>query len=134
MIGRRWSLTDLPDWARLPRHRMPLDLSQLDSVVRIIGDLPDPSMRTGQRRGVLGTGFLCAVPSRNINGLRYPYVVTAHHVIEDQNRLEVQALVPLSRGMELQAPVEIRDWIQPLENVDLALARFAGPLAGSVRH
>jgi Trypsin-like peptidase domain len=105
---------------------MPLNSTVFDSVVRILGDLPDTDRGYGQRRGVAGTGFLCAVPSRNLPGFRYGYVVTAHHVIADQNRPEVQAPVPLSRGMKLQEPVEVLDWEQPLEKVDLAFARFGG--------
>jgi Trypsin-like peptidase domain len=128
MIGRRWSLTDMPRWAR-SWNRMALNPSILDAPVRIIGDIPDPTTVLGQRRGVVGTGFLCAVPSRNIPGLRYGYVVTAHHVIEDQNRPEVQAPQPRSWGQALQEPVVMEKWLQPLDGIDLALARFGGEYA-----
>jgi hypothetical protein len=102
----------------------------IDCVVRIIGDVPDTERGYGQVRAVRGTGFLCGVPSRNISGLRYGYVVTAHHVIADQNHPEVQAAVPHSRGMELQPPVEVLGWEQPLNKVDLAIARFGGDHSG----
>jgi Trypsin-like peptidase domain len=126
MIGRRWSVTDMPRWAKQDGNRTALNPSILDAPVRIIGDIADRTAPLGQRRGVVGTGFLCAVPSRNIPGLRYGYVVTAHHVIESQNRSEVQAPQPRSWGQALQEPVVTEEWIQPLDGADLALARFGG--------
>jgi hypothetical protein len=130
MIPRRWSLTDLPRWARQAGNSMSLNPTILDAAVRIIGDIPDKTKKLGQRRGVIGTGFLCAVPSRNLPGFRYGYVVTAHHVIADQNRPEVQAAIPRSNGQALQEPVVVRDWVQPLADVDLAVVNFGGEHAG----
>lgn len=130
MIRRRWALTDLPRWARRAGNRMPLHPSNLDVPVRIIGDIPDKTSKLGQRRGVVGTGFLCAVPSNNLPGWRYGYIVTAHHVIADQNRVDVQAPIPNSNGMALQDPITVWDWEQPLADVDLAVARFGGQYEG----
>jgi hypothetical protein len=104
---------------------MSLNPSLLNSSVRIIGDIADRSTKLGQRRGVVGTGFLCAVPSRTLP-LRYGYVITAHHVIDGQNSPEVQAPIPRSNGMALQDPVVVQGWDQPLPDVDLAVARFGG--------
>jgi len=125
-MTRRWSLTDLPEWARQRERRMSLNDTILSSVARIIGDVSDPDHRHGQVRGVAGTGFLCGVPSRKVPGVRYGYVVTADHVIADQNAPQVQAPQPLSMGAALQPPIDIVDWRQPLEGVDLAIADFPG--------
>lgn len=129
MIARRRSITTLPSWARKGENKMPLSMSKLSASVRIIGDEEVPGSKIPvMRRAVIGTGFLCAVASAKIPGHRYPYVVTAHHVIEDQNpgRIEVQAPEPMSQGQELQAPVTVTDWVQPVEKLDLAVARFSG--------
>jgi hypothetical protein len=117
--GRRWTLADRPSWGK--GIRVPLNQSLLHSGVRIIGSVPDPTMRTGERRVAIGTGFLITVPSTNPAGQRYGYVLTAHHVIWDQNRVEIQAPDPTTNG-ELHPPLAINDWRQPLDNVDLALA------------
>jgi hypothetical protein len=66
---------------------MPLNPGMMHTAVRVIGDLADPGTIIGQRRGAIGTGFLASVPSATIENLRYPYVITAHHVIEDQNHI-----------------------------------------------
>jgi hypothetical protein len=107
---------------------MSLHPTTLDIPVRILGDIAAKPF--GSRRGVVGTGFLCAVPSRNLPGYRYGYVVTAHHVIADQNNPEVQAPIPHSKGMALQEPVPVLDWHQPLDRVDLAIADFDGVYGG----
>jgi hypothetical protein len=125
---RRWSLTDIPEWGR---QQMSLNDTILSSVVRVIGDKHD-SAYPGSVRGVIGTGFLCAIPSRLVPNARYTYVVTAHHVIEDQNdSVEVQAPFPNSMGSELQDPVEVSGWTQPLDGVDLAIADFYAVVDGT---
>ncbi len=126
-IGR-WSLTDLPEWGRQPDRRMSLNDTILGSVIRVIGE--KETDHPGSIRGVIGTGFLCAVPSKIIPEARYSYVVTAHHVIADQDDVvEIQAPQPHSMGSDLQAPVKVSGWTQPLDGVDLAIANFYGGLA-----
>ncbi|HUO72813.1 MAG TPA: serine protease, partial [Solirubrobacteraceae bacterium] len=89
---------------------MPIDRGMMHSAVRITsaGDL-------------LGTGFLVTVPSETLDGTRWGYVVTAHHVIHAHIEREVQAPNPFVDG-ELYDPVPVEDWRQPLENVDVAIA------------
>lgn len=93
---------------------MPLSLSMIDSAVRITsaGDL-------------LGTGFLVTVPSETLPGVRWGYVVTAHHVIDEQIEIAVQVPDPFTNGGVLYDPVRVEAWRQPLRNVDLALAPFS---------
>jgi hypothetical protein len=101
----------------------------MNSAVRIIGDVPDERLITKRRRDAIGTGFLVSVRSAAIEGVRYSYVVTAHHVLENQTKIEVAAPDPFKMGV-LQAPVEVRHWVQPLPKVDLAIAGFGGVLDG----
>jgi trypsin-like peptidase len=104
---------------------MPLDLHMMNASVRIIGDVPDRT-KIGHHRGAIGTGFMIAVPSEYNPAWRYGYVVTAHHVLDGQTRIEVQAPDPRSLGREeLLDPVEVSDWKRPLKGVDLAIAPFA---------
>src|SRR5439155_11518614 len=94
--GQHWTLCDRPEWSR--GRQVPLNLSLLQAGVRIIGSIPDKTRPIGEKRGPIGTGFLMTVPSEKIEGMRYGYVLTAHHVIWDQNRIEVQAADPTTNG------------------------------------
>jgi hypothetical protein len=112
---------------------MGLDYTHLGAAVRIIGDVPAPDLVTGRRRATVGTGFLVTVQSETLPGLRYGYVLTAHHVIDDAGTIEVQPGHHLF-GPESFPPREITDWRQariapfrpdgPEVNLDLALAPF----------
>lgn len=109
--------TDLPRWARLPDsdRSMPMQKRMLSTAVRIIGD------RAGGRRGTIGTGFVLAVPSETLAGVNHIHLVTAHHVIDAQPKVEMQAsnlFVP----SVLYPAFEVSDWDQPLPEVDLAVA------------
>jgi hypothetical protein len=95
----------------------------LQSGVRIIGSVRASKLAIGEKRAPLGTGFFITVPSETVDGMRYGYVLTAHHILWDQNRIEIQASNPTTNG-ELHPPLEINDWRQPLHNVDLAVAPF----------
>jgi hypothetical protein len=95
----------------------------LQSGVRIIGSVPAPKLVIGEKRAAVGTGFFMTVPSETLDEVRYGYVLTAHHVLWDQNRIEIQASNPVTNG-ELHPPVDVNDWRQPLPNVDLAVAPF----------
>jgi len=57
---------------------MPLDPRMLNTVVRISshGDL-------------LGTGSIISIASESIPGRRWPYVVTADHVVANQDGIEL---------------------------------------------
>lgn len=93
---------------------MPLDQSMLNSVVRIssAGEL-------------LGSGSIVSVPSETIRGKRWPYLVTAHHVIRGQIEIEVEIPNPVALG-DLYEPQPARHWRQPFDGVDLAVAPFFG--------
>ena len=87
--------------------------------VRISGDIPNP--RTGLLvPGVIGTGFFVGVPGETNPALRHSYLLTANHVVEDQSNVEVQVADPTT-GV-LSEPLSVRDWRQPFEQVDLAIA------------
>jgi hypothetical protein len=103
---------------------MPLDLNMMSASVRIIGDVPDRTL-IGHHRGPIGTGFLMAVPSETDPATSFGYVVTAHHVLDGQSRVQVQAPNPLIvSGDSLLDPEPVTDWRQPLPRVDLAVASF----------
>lgn len=106
---------------------MPLDHSMMSSAVRIIGDVEDPPNRRtllGYHRGAIGTGFLVSVPSVSIEGQFYTYLLTAHHVLDCQTKVEVQVPNPLVSG-QLHPPRLVTDWRQPIDKLDLAVAPFA---------
>lgn len=113
MIPAGRSLSDLPAWARrvLDKPVMPLPLEQLQSAVQIssFGDL-------------LGTGFLVRVASEAGHG-SYSYLVSAHHVIEGHTGIQVEVPNPFTNG-ELYPPVDISDWRQPLDGIDLVIAPY----------
>ena len=102
---------------------MPLHISMMHCAVRVIGSIRDPKRKTGERRGPIGTGFFITVASETHADLRYGYVVTADHVIWDQNQIEVQAPDPTQNGA-LHPPIDIDGWRKPLADVDLAIAPF----------
>jgi hypothetical protein len=93
------------------------------AAVQIIGDREDDRTILGTRRGPVGSGFLIGVPSAELPGVRYGYVVTAHHVLDDQLNVEVRAPDPHTNG-EFHAPVPVSDWRQPIPKLDLAIASF----------
>jgi len=94
--------------------------NSVDAALRIVGDVEDSSYVTGRRRDTIGTGFVIVVPSETFEGVLYAYALTAHHVIDLQTKVEVQAANPFTLG-ELYPPFELSDWRQPLEGVDLVV-------------
>jgi hypothetical protein len=125
MMGKPWGPWERPEWARGQAFKMPLDFSQLYSVVRVIGDDQpqlEPSLR---QRIVLGTGFLMAVPSETTKNSSHVYVITAAHVIENQTAVQIEVPIPQPTG-GMYPPVVIDSWRRPLPHVDLALARLQG--------
>jgi hypothetical protein len=85
----------------------------LNSVVRISshGDL-------------LGTGSIITVPSESIPGVRWPYLVTADHVVQGYDGM-VELEVPDGRNNgKVFAPIPADPFVQPFSGVDLAVAPF----------
>jgi hypothetical protein len=125
MIGRR----ELPRWWREfnGRDDMPLGPYMLHCVVRIIGDKRNPHNGKLERKP-LGTGFCIQVPSESAEGGWYPYIATAHHVIDGQPNPELVFPDPYRPG-ELYPPVATSgpDWTHPIEELDLALLPFVRP-------
>jgi hypothetical protein len=113
-VIRGRSLCDLPRWAvgRLGALGMPVDPGMLNSVVRITG-----------AGDLLGTGSIVNVESETVEGLRWPYIVTAHHVISNQVEIGLEVADPLTRG-EMFPPIPSDEWRQPLDGIDLAIAPF----------
>lgn len=114
MLGDGRSLCDLPAWAvkRFDSLPMAIDLRMLNSVLRV-----------GSAGSLLGTGSIVGVPSEADPRFRWPYVVTAHHVIENQIEVALEVPDPLKHGT-LFDPIPCAGWRQPLPNIDLAIAPF----------
>jgi hypothetical protein len=91
---------------------MSLDPRMLNSVVRISG-----------AGDLLGTGSIIGVPSERFDGWRWPYIVTAHHVIANEVEITLDVPDPLARG-ELLPSIPVDGWRQPLPGIDLAIAPF----------
>ncbi len=122
MIGR-WGPWDIPQWARRRGPDVVMHFKTMYCAVRVVGD-DHPRLEAGLReRAVIGTGFLVNVPSETIPNGYYPYVVTAAHVIANQQKMEVEVSIPRPSG-GMYEPVVVSDWHRPLPNVDLAVAFF----------
>jgi hypothetical protein len=104
---------------------MPLNIEAMRCPVRLLGE------RESGKRGVIGTGFFVTVPSETDPNRLFPYLVTAHHVLEDQNTVEMQVPHPILPG-RLSPPVVVADWQQPLPRVDLAVAALRYPFPVSM--
>jgi hypothetical protein len=101
----------------------------LGMVVRINGEeLESPTGEQRGRHGHLGTGFCVRAPSKANPTGSQGYVVTAHHVIDGQPKPELVFPNTNEPGI-LYPPVttEGPDWMQPLEDVDLAVLPFEPP-------
>jgi hypothetical protein len=92
---------------------MPLNPFMLNSAVRVssAGDL-------------LGSASLIGVESESEPGLRWPYVVTAHHVIRNAVAIELEIPDPITHT-KLNEPVRAQPFRQPLPGVDLAISPFS---------
>src|SRR4051812_25567569 len=127
-MARTWrNLCDVPRWMSQGAERMTLSMSMMRAAAQIIGDREDNRTKLGYRRGAIGTGFLVGVPSAEIPGVRYCYVVTAHHVLDDQvNDVEVRAPNPYTNG-EFYEPIKVTGWHQPMPKLDLSVALLPAP-------
>ena len=70
--------------------------------------------------GAIGTGFLMSVKSETTPN-RWPYVITAEHVVRGETDITVAAPDP-NRSGELYDPEPINDWQQPIPGLDLAVS------------
>jgi hypothetical protein len=106
---------------------MPLNLHMLHAVVRIIGDVTDK--KTGRtHRKPIGTGFYMRVESEAHPDHWYGYVLTAHHVVDAQERPGL--IFPdwyKPGGLYPEIESEGADWQHPIEDLDLAVLRFSRP-------
>jgi hypothetical protein len=92
---------------------MPLHPQVLKSVVTITsaGDF-------------IGSGFIVYVPSATVPGKQWPYLVTADHVIRThEGMIEVDVPDPEIIG-DMAKGVPVDGWMQPVPDVDLAIAPF----------
>jgi hypothetical protein len=92
---------------------MPLHPRVLNSVVRITsaGDFQ-------------GSGSIVYVPSETVDGHMWPYLVTAHHVVRShESMIEVDVPDPEILG-EIAEGIPVTGWVQPVPQVDLAIAPF----------
>jgi len=106
---------------------MSLGPYMINTVVRVMGERKHP--KTGKRtHGPIGTGFYVRVPSERGDG-HFSYVVTAHHVIDDQAKPELVFPDPhIPGGLYPPQPTERPDWLEPLgEKVDIAVLPFPRP-------
>jgi hypothetical protein len=93
---------------------MPLTPESIYSVVRVLAD-------QGGEQAPVGTGFCVYVRSEADPKLRYGYVLTAHHVIKDQENIELEIPNPFEDGT-FYPRMKMTDWRQPIPELDLALA------------
>jgi hypothetical protein len=123
-VGHR----ELPAWWRAFNGReMPLGPYMIHTVVRIIGDWRNPKTGRFERRA-LGTGFYVRVPSEAHPECWHTYIVTAHHVIDGQPKLDLVFPDPHNPGQVYpEQSTEGPDWKQPIKGVDLAVLPFARP-------
>lgn len=91
---------------------MPLDPRMLNSVVRI-----------SSHGTLLGTGSIISVPSVSIPGKRWPYVVTADHVVANHEGIELEVPDRANNG-KLFDPIPAEPFVQSLDDVDLAMSVF----------
>lgn len=103
---------------------MPLSPALMQCALQLIGDRGKP-----RKREALGTAFCVVVPSERLEGVLHGYIITTHHIIEDQDweRIDVRVPDPESGG-EVRPPALVLGWRQPIPRLDLAIAPF--PPAG----
>jgi Trypsin-like peptidase domain len=100
---------------------MPLTLEMMYCAARIIGDIDRVDAEggvVGRVRGVIGTGFCLRVQG---DACRYGYLLTAAHVLDGQENVEVQFADPGAEG-DLQPPIKFTDWRYPIDGLDLAVS------------
>jgi hypothetical protein len=73
---------------------------------------------------LLGTGSIITVPSETIPRKRWPYVVTADHVVAGYEGIELEIPDLRNNGKPFPA-IPAEPFVQPLEGIDLAISHFA---------
>ena len=110
------------------RHRkglVPLGVYMMGCAVLIVGDVRD-EQSSRYSRAPIGTGFIVCVESERVPGSEYGYLLTAHHVIEDESGLEL--LIPrVDDPMQHYPIIDAPDFDHPVERLDLAIAPFDIP-------
>lgn len=90
----------------------------LYAVARTFGDVgPQGVLR---KRDVIGTAFFVTVPAERDPRVGVPHVLTAHHLLDGQHKVEVQPVGGLDG--RLGERVLVADWKQPVAGLDLAVA------------
>lgn len=98
---------DIPEWA----SDMALSFDRIHQAVSIYGSTS------------VGTGFFVVVSSESLPDVKYVYVVTAHHVVQGQTDVVIQASDPFAQPKGARyPPLRVDGWRQPLDGVDLAIA------------
>ena len=89
------------------------------------------AIRVTSAGDLVGTGSIVSVPSETVEGWRWCYAVTAHHVVS--NNVEIAVEVPDAFTGTLHRPLKLTDWRQPFRGVDLAIAPFRFALSQPFR-
>ncbi len=117
MIGTWFGKDCRGPWHRADGHErsgMPLTHEKILTAVRVLD----------QGGAALGTGFIVSVASKRLD-VRYGYLVTAHHVVEHDPQISIQATDPYAfrEGRHaLYEPLPLKGWWKPFDGVDLAIA------------
>lgn len=117
---RRWTACDLAASWRRSIDGMNGGTHRFACASRILGDVrlvDADGTPLGSRRGVIGTGFCVAVRGEAGD---YPYLLTADHVLEEQENVQVE-FPDATPGGHLHPPARATDWRRPLDDVDLAI-------------
>ena len=104
---------------------MALSEGMTEATVRVVGDYPT----TGEvrRRTAIGSGFILRVDGETRRYSHY-YVLTAAHVLDDQQVVEIQ--IPIAGETGLYDPIRVDDWFRPIPGLDLAIAPLVAHVPG----
>lgn len=82
------------------------------------------AVRISSHGDLLGTGSIISVASESIPGKRWPYLVTADHVVQGYDGM-VELEVPDGRNNgKVFAPIPADPFVRPIPGVDIAVAPF----------
>jgi hypothetical protein len=123
MIPGGWPWEISSSWLSQESDDVVMHSESMHAAVRIVGDDHPRLEEALRKRAVIGTGFLVNVASEANPTGYYPHIVTAAHVIADQQKIEIEIPIPRPSG-GTYAPVQVKNWHRPLPNVDLAVALF----------
>jgi hypothetical protein len=111
---------------------MPLGDYMMGSAVVLVGDVYDEKTMA-YKRGPIGTGFFVRVQSESDDETFYGYLMTCHHVVENQNHVELK-IPRFGEPTKYYPTVDAPSFAQPkgFERLDLALAEFPPPAGYTV--